>query len=232
MLHSEVDRRQLAEEWTIIKKRFVTYIGVLTIITVSLAIVFSSIHNNSPEPIRVACIGNSITEYSGYPDMLQTMLGSGYVVGNFGVSASTVIFNSQTPYFHQTEFTEAKEFLPDIAVIMLGTNDARTDHFNSIDNFTADYMEIINAFQELESSPEIVLVKPPPLFENVYDLQTENLVDGIIPRIEQTANDMDLPVVDVYSVLESYPQYFPDGVHPNSEGAQVIAEKVYEAITG
>ena len=44
----------------------------------------------SAEPIRVACVGDSITEGSGYPFQLNLMLGSNYIVGNFGVSGSTV----------------------------------------------------------------------------------------------------------------------------------------------
>lgn len=211
------------------RKKIAIYLGILITITIISAITLNIIYN-SAEPVRVACIGNSITEYSGYPNELQTMLGSGYNVENFGVSASTVLVNTETPYICQTEITDAKEFLPDIAVIMLGTNDARTDHFNLIDNFAEDYKELISIIQELESNPEVFLVKPSPLFENELELQSTNLVEGIIPRIEQIANELDLTIIDVYAALENYPEYFPDGVHPTCEGATIIAEEVYEAI--
>ena len=161
---------------------------------------------------------------------MQTMLGSDYNVTNFGVSGTTVT-SPEIPYFYQPKFEEAKEYLPNIAVIMLGTNDARADHFKSIDYFVADYMELITTIQELESKPEIFLVKPPPIFENILELNNTNLVDEIIPRIEQIANDLNLHIIDVYTVLENHPEYFPDGVHPNSEAAKIIAEEVYEAIT-
>jgi lysophospholipase L1-like esterase len=181
-------------------------------------------------PIRVACIGDSITQYGGYPTYLQTNLGSGYDVKNFGLSASTVLFNTDIPYLYRNQMTRAKEFLPNIAIIMLGTNDARMDYYNSIYNFNADYKELINAIQELETNPEIFLVKPPPIFENGYNLQSSNLATGIIPRIEQVANELDLPLINVYAALKDYPEYFPDGVHPNSDGASIIAQEIYKAI--
>ena len=39
---------------------------------------------SASEPIRVACVGDSITAVSGYPSDLQSMLGNNYTVGNFG----------------------------------------------------------------------------------------------------------------------------------------------------
>jgi acyl-CoA thioesterase-1 len=181
--------------------------------------------------IRVACIGDSITDLPAYPDELQSLLGSNYTVGNFGAGGATVLLDTGKPYIDQFEFVRAKKFLPDIAIIMLGTNDARTDHFKSIENFVPDYMKLINEIQEIESNPKIFLVKPPPLFDNELELKNENLVEGIIPRIEQIANDEGLPTIDVYSALENHPEFFWDGVHPTNEGAAVIANEVYEAIS-
>ena len=48
-------------------------------------------------PVKVACVGNSITygygiagrETRSYPAQLQRMLGDGYLVGNFGKSGAT-----------------------------------------------------------------------------------------------------------------------------------------------
>ena len=68
-------------------------------------------------------------------------------------------------------------------------------------------------------------------YEYEFELKNVNLVEGIIPRIEQIVNEEGLLIIDVYAVLENHPEYFwNDGVHPNSEGAKVIASEVYEAI--
>lgn len=198
-----------------------------------LAIIFeTSLYSiNSAKKIRVACIGDSITESTNYPRDLQTMLGDGYMVGSFGVSGSTVLFDTYTPYIDQSAFTRAKNFLPDIVIIMFGTNDARTDNFKSIDNFVADYMKLISEIQALNSNPKIFLVKPPPIFDNEFELKSVNLLEGLIPRIEQVANELGLPIIDVYSALENHPEYFQDGVHPSREGATLIASEVYKAIS-
>lgn len=213
-------------------KKVAVYICVLLVTLISVAIILeNTVYNNSSANlIRVACIGDSITELPAYPHELQTLLGTNYIVGNFGAGGSTVLLDTDKPYIDQVEFVRAKNFLPDIAIIMLGTNDARTDHFKSIDNFVPDYMKLINEIQALKSNPKIFLVKPPPIFDNV-ELKNVNLLEGIIPRIEQIANEEGLLIIDVYAALENHPEHFwNDGVHPNSEGATVIANEVYEAI--
>jgi lysophospholipase L1-like esterase len=208
----------------------VSYIGVL-LISLSIVAIILEISLNNTETVRVACIGDSITQGYGYPNKLQALLGANYTVENFGSSSSTLLLSTDKPYIYEVEFARAKEFQPDIAVVMLGTNDARTDYFKSIDNFVSDYLMLIDELQALKSNPEIFLVKPPPLFNNSFSLENVNLLEAIIPRIEQIADEKGLPIIDVYSALENHPEYFQDGVHPNSEGATIIANEVYGAIT-
>jgi lysophospholipase L1-like esterase len=77
----------------------------------------------------------------------------------------------------------------------------------------------------------VELAIPPPIFNNTYDMKSTNLVKGVIPTIQRVANDLNLSTIDIYSGLANHPEYFPDGVHPDSEGAKVIATDVYAAIT-
>ena len=53
----------------------------------------------------------------------------------------------------------------------------------------------------------------------------------MLPKIDDVANQLNLPTVDMYSVFENHSDYFMDGVHPNPEGASLIANNVYDAIT-
>jgi lysophospholipase L1-like esterase len=41
---------------------------------------------------------------------------------------------------------------------------------------------------------------------------------------------MNLPEIDVYDALGDQPDSFIDGVHPNSQGASVIANEVYNSM--
>ena len=159
------------------------------------------------------------------------MLGANYLVKNFGVSGSTVLNSTFRPYIQQEEFKKAKEFLPDIVIIMLGTNDANTYNLPIIDQFVNDYTNLINQIQELTTEPIIFIVKPPPIFYNGLDINNTNLQEAVIPRIEQVAKQLELPTIDVYASLSNHPEYFPDGVHPNNQGGKAIANKIYQKIT-
>jgi lysophospholipase L1-like esterase len=209
------------------RKCFVVCVAVLIMSVVSTAAFFGAFRGRS---IRVACVGDSITEITTYPTDLQELLGSNYYVREFGVAGTTVLADTYHPYISQHRFQAAKEFMPDIVVILLGTNDARVDNYKSIANFTADYKQLVSEVQALASKPRIFLVKPPPLFENDLYLRNDNLLEGVIPGIEQVADELGLTLIDVYTPLDGHPECFVDGVHPNYDGAAVIASEVYKAI--
>jgi acyl-CoA thioesterase-1 len=211
-------------------------LAVVAIMIVSLgiaAIVIQTVGNkkNPAETIRVACVGDSVTEAFGYPDNLWRLLGANYTVGNFGVGEATVTHSSQRPYMNQTAFQEAKQFQPNIVVIMLGTNDARPDNEQYISSFVDDYKKLVDEFQALQSKPEVWIVKPPPIFHNGTGLSTEFFDSNVIPSIEQAAEQTDLPIIDVYSAFANHSDYLWDGVHPNSSGSRLIADEIYSAIT-
>ncbi|MGW8289403.1 MAG: DUF459 domain-containing protein [Candidatus Bathyarchaeia archaeon] len=181
--------------------------------------------------IRVACVGDSLTEGSGYPEILQTLLGADFKVGNFGVTGSSVLSTSELQYMNQSKFLEAKAFKPSIVVIMLGTNDAKENATESTKTFQADYRQLVNACATLESDPTVWLVKPPPIFENDLDLNNTRLERHILPCIEDVANELNLPTIDLNMALTCYPEYFMDGVHPSNDGAMAIANEIDQAIS-
>lgn len=187
--------------------------------------------DSAPHPIRVACVGDSITQGSGYPCRLQIMLGSNYIVRNFGVSGSTVSLNSTKPYMNQTAFQKAEAFNPQIVVIMLGTNDANPQIAQSEENFEADYSQLIRSFEDLEGNQTVWIVKSPPIFSENSSYNNTYLAETVLPQVDDVANQLDLPTVDIYSAFGNHSDYFMDGVHPNADGASLIASNVYGAIT-
>jgi lysophospholipase L1-like esterase len=181
-------------------------------------------------PIRVACIGDSITNGTEYPDDLWMMLGANFTVGNFGVGGATVTLESDNPYMDQVEFQEAKQFKPDIVIIMLGTNDAYPSRQQYLNYFSSDYAKLVESFQELSTKPKIFLVVPPPVFNSALGPNNTILLKDVIPRITQAATEFDLPIIDVYTPLMNHVDYFWDGVHPNANGAKIIATQIYDAV--
>ena len=74
----------------------------------------------SKGPIRVACIGNSITygygladrEHEAYPVLLQQKLGAKYQVENFGKSGATLLARGASPLLPAGGVQEGSGFPP------------------------------------------------------------------------------------------------------------------------
>jgi len=197
-------------------------------------------HNHTHSGIRVACVGDSLTQSTEYPYQLMGKLGDDYDLHNFGVGGTTVTLASETPYMSTNAFQSALDFNPDIVIIMLGTNDAQPSLFQYNTTFVENYTTLIRAFQKLPSNPKIWLVQPPPIFSDCGGLISPTYFEQtIIPSIKQVGSKTNVPVIDVYSLLIDYPEYFPDGIHPtqspdiigNEPAAQIIATAIYKAIT-
>lgn len=207
---------------------------VLVIVAaVIVSFILASVNKDSPQDtIRVACVGDSITQSSVYPYELSLQLGKqSYSVSNFGVGSTTVSLDSEIAYINTTAFQDALQFQPDIVIIMLGTNDAKPSLHRYNTSFVKDYTQLVAAFQNLASKPEIWIALPPPIFSNQFGtVSSEYLANTLIPCIEQVANENSLSVIDVYSALVSYSEHFYDGVHPDVEGGKLIAEEIYKAL--
>jgi len=188
--------------------------------------------NNSSQAIfiRVACVGDSITSGTTYPDDLWLMLGPKYIVGNFGINGATVFLNSSNPYLYTPAFKIAKQFNPQIVIIMLGTNDADPTLNESNSAFVADYVQLVSQFQGLATKPKVWIVNPPPIFNNTVGLSGEFLLQNIIPDIKQVANATGVSVIDAYTPLVNHSAYFLDGVHPDINGSMTVATVVYNSV--
>jgi len=197
------------------------------------------IGQSGQKSIRVACVGDSLTEGTEYTYQLARKLGRNYSLYNFGVGGTTVTLASHSPYMDTLAFQDVLDFKPHIVIIMLGTNDAQPILSQYSSTFVDDYITLIQAFQELPDNPDIWLVLPPPIFSNNFGhLDHEYFEQIILSGIKQVGNKTSLPVIDVYSLLLDYSDCFPDGVHPenapgnwgNEPVAQIIATAIYNAI--
>jgi acyl-CoA thioesterase I len=196
---------------------------------------YKTVPEESGQKYRLAAVGDSITYGLGignrfrnsYPAQLENMLGAQWAVGNFGKNGATLLSRGDRPYIESGQYADALEFKPDIVIIMLGTNDSKPQNKQYRDEFLKDYLELINSFQSLESKPLICLCYPVPSFGGFYRIDDNVLLNEIIPVVETVAERSGVPVIDLYSVLSSRGDLFPDSVHPDREGALIIAGKVY-----
>ncbi|MFT0271205.1 GDSL-type esterase/lipase family protein [Bacteroides thetaiotaomicron] len=191
------------------------------------------------DAVRVACIGNSITFGAGiknrsrdsYPSVLARMLGDNYWVKNFGVSARTMLNKGDHPYMNEPAYKNALAFNPNIVVIKLGTNDSKSFNWKYKADFMKDAQNMITAFKGLPSQPKIYLCYPSKAYLTGDGINDDIISKEIIPMIKKLAKKNDLSVIDLHTAMDGMPELFPDRIHPNEKGAQVMAKAVYQSIS-
>ena len=199
--------------------------------------------SHADSPTKVACIGNSITygigtenpQVESYPAQLQQLLGCDYLVGNFGKPGATLLNHGHRPYMKQPEFQKAMEFAGDIAVIHLGINDTDPRNWpNYRDEFVRDYLALIDSCRKANPHCRILICRLTPISHRHprFESGTRDWHRDIQQAIETISRVANVQLIDLHQALYAYPLFFPDGLHPNPEGAGILAHTVYSAITG
>lgn len=214
---------------------------LLAIFAVSLV---SSLHAAEPlipkadgTPLRLACVGDSITQGAGagkgmaYPTQLQALLGEGWVVGNFGVSGRTLLRMGDYPYWNEEAYKMALASKPDAVIIMLGTNDTKPQNWEHKAEFQGDYRDLVKSFLDLPSKPRVFICRPVPVpGKGNYGINDTALQEQM-PVYAKLAEELKVDVIDMYAALDGKPELLPDSVHPNDEGAGEMAKAAAKALT-
>ncbi|MDR3606226.1 MAG: GDSL-type esterase/lipase family protein [Oligoflexia bacterium] len=193
---------------------------------------------STPVKIKVACLGDSITFGAGldpadsYPRQLGQLLGPKWEVTNFGHVGATLMNNGDLPYRKTPEFKAALASEPDVVIIMLGTNDTKPQNWDRHDRFEKDYRDLVTKFESLPTKPKVWLVHPCPVMgKNVYNIRNAPL-SMEIPIIDRIAAELDASIINIYDAMIGKADLFPDNVHPNAQGARMIAQLVGGALVG
>ncbi|GGW26592.1 GDSL-type esterase/lipase family protein [Arenibacter certesii] len=195
------------------------------------------------QKLKVACVGNSVTygtrvaerERNAYPVQLQKLLGDNYEVANFGYPGATALKKGHKPYWDTPIFKESKSFQPNLVVIHLGLNDQGNNNWPAHkEEFVSDYLDLIQEYRNLPSSPEVIICKMSPSFsghhwfeegmrENYREIQAKIDTIGVLAGVD---------VIDLQEPLYRFPEYYADDLHPAKEGATIIANKIVRFISG
>lgn len=191
--------------------------------------------------VKVACIGDSLTA-GGFPTDLQTLLGESYEVKNFGVNSTTVCKNGlketddgRGAYIYHSAYTQSKEYLPDVVFILLGANDSKEAGNNPdwVTNWTAenkaafkdDLKELALSYMDLPTKPLVIFGLPTKPNSNAWGVSASNVVNDIIPRIREVAEELGRPCIDLYTLFDGHSEWLGgDQLHPNAEGNKQIAK--------
>lgn len=192
------------------------------------------------DKVRVACVGDSITfgagikdrDHNSYPAQLGRMLGERWDVKNFGHSGATLLNNGDLPYVKTREYKVALAFKPNVVIIFLGTNDSKPQNWKHKDGYAADYKSLIGDFRKADPKVRVYACLPVPAFPGNFGIRDEIIKNEVVPQIKPVAADTGATLIDLYAALSDKNDLFPDKVHPNAAGAELMARAVCRALTG
>ena len=186
-------------------------------------------------PVRVSCVGDSITYGFGLADrehecwtfLLEDRLPEGSIVGNYGVSGSCALAGGYYPWTRTAQshaFWEAEE---DVVILMLGTNDVADSTWDAA-AFERSFGELVDRILAKPGHPRLIIMLPPHVFAS--PTMDELLESEAIPAMRRVAQRADAGIVDLYTLTDSHPEWFDDGLHPNAEGSRAIVKAVSEVL--
>ncbi|MCJ8165880.1 GDSL-type esterase/lipase family protein [Pontibacter sp. E15-1] len=184
--------------------------------------------------IKVACVGNSITEGASltetYPQKLQKLLGEEYEVRNYGIGGRTLLKKGDFPYWKEAKYADVLAWNPDIVLIKLGTNDSKPQNWQYKDEFVRDYKKFVKSFKKLPADPQVYVCYPVPVFEDKWGINEAVVKNEVLPAVKKIARKTRVKTIDLYTPFLGKGTLTKDGIHPNDEGAALIAREVYKAL--
>lgn len=205
------------------------------------------------EPLRIACIGDSITqgsravidgvenfEIGSYPAQLYKKmfdLGEDVIVANYGCGATKVMEYSGLGYTEGLAYTlSMEETDPDYVIIGLGTNDAAstTYTYGMQDRFFEEYKAFVGGYEALDSTSMVFgtsaiyrVSTDVPAVANVRGLQE-------MAFAELEGENKDVTYIDLYALTldEALAGQLlsGDNLHPHVAGYGIYANNIYDAI--
>ncbi len=207
------------------------------------------------EPLRVAFIGDSITEGHSASDRVLTSYPARYlenalaagedvIVCNFGISSAGMQpgKNYYTPDMFSTTIS-LNECDADIFVFALGINDADYvgKSHGAFEEYYSRYKALIQAHGEKEDTDHVYVTSILPLTSSTPEKRLR-AVSLVRPTQERIAKELDAEdpgkytFIDLYSLLYDTimadpTAFLKDGIHPNDYGYAVYGKTLYDAIT-
>ncbi|WP_271730045.1 SGNH/GDSL hydrolase family protein [Aquimarina algiphila] len=181
----------------------------------------------------IMCFGDSITigsrsmlaypEYCGH--FLSTETKKKWNVVNHAKAGFTTIDLVRSI---NNNFFNLKSFKPEIATIMIGTNDLKSN--TSISDFQIAYTQVIIKARLIVGSSNIILIKIPKLLEGVmlpYKIEMNERIEEFNHLIQDIGNKESLIVEKMNSNCSD----FYDGVHLNDIGSKNWGKQLADVIT-
>ena len=199
---------------------------------------FGPLAVNSQKEFRIAYLGDSITSYRiSYRCILGELIGErpNVSVHDFSISGLKVsdLFTAYYPGIC--------DFAPNIAVMMIGTNDMRiTDDeyaytHTPIEHFYRDYAYLVDKLTRARCT--VIAVTLPPFcmekmnvaldgWKILYQQKTAAEYDAAICEIAQKYNAVLVDMREVYPQYDAAQITIEDGLHLNSHGHYLLTREI------
>ncbi len=200
-------------------------------------------------PVKVAVLGDSISTgahavdraRNGYPARLGDLLGAGFEVRAFARSSLCLLRRADLPFTKTPEFPAALEWRPDVALIMLGTNDSSEQRGNwrHHADLERDARFLVAVLREANPKVVIHLLGPPPMFPEKKGLKPERAADlktraPHLAVIRETCRQIAAaePGVFWHDLARAlHADQTSDGVHPDTFGHEYLAYHLRDLLT-
>ena len=146
------------------------------------------------------------------------------------MSGRTLLSKGDFPYIKEKAYADVKTFQPDIAIIMLGTNDAKPQNWKFEDEFASDYSALIAELRALPSHPLIMLCLPVPAYGINFSINDRVVNNQVVPMVKTIAKQNKTLLVDLYKPFSGHPEWFLDHIHPTKAGAGEMAQVLAKAL--
>lgn len=199
------------------------------------------------EPLRIACIGDSITEGNSsgnrqllsYPAQLLKKLdgeGKDVILGNYGCSGTRVEDYNGQYYNDMLAYVLALESDADWFIVGLGTNDAGVIQGGrgQLDRFYEEYMQLLEDFGSLETTSKVYATtatyRPSTLGYGAISVRAYQ-----IKAVETLTKSSDkYTLIDLYALTlqDAIDGNFlsSDNLHPHADGYAIYVDVLCNAI--
>lgn len=203
----------------------------------------------SADPLRIAVIGDSIStgahaedpQHNGYPARLGHLFGKKAEVRAFARGGACLSLKAENSLTNSPVFKRAVDWKPDVALVMLGTNDSNVspDNWKHRAELEGDARHVIASLRNANPDVEVHLIGPPPMFPDRKGLKPERVANlkQRVPNMGEIRR-MNLGIAaaeprvfhhDISGAL--YADRTTDGVHPDTFGHEDLANQLFDQIS-
>lgn len=185
---------------------------------------------------KLACVGDSITALpSSWCGVLAKKMPE-WSLKNFGVSGTNLAKGVGQPYWSSAQYKPSHDFLPNLVVIMLGTNDGVPRVWQGgKSHFVMDYEELIDTYEKLSSKPRVYVIIPIPAGTGPFGHDPDIIADEIGPAVKKVAMTKGVTTIDGFNAFggKDFDESLfgaTEQIHPNAKGQGILGDAVYAVL--